>query len=147
MNQPAADGHPSSPARSAARVVLGIFLTFTGVSHLTFAQQSFRAQVPPWLPLNVDFVIIASGVVETLLGAGLLLLTRWRVPVGWTVAVFFVLVFPGNISQYVTHTDAFGLDSDLSRGIRLLFQPLLVVWALWCTGAWAFLRNDTSSRP
>lgn len=141
MSQPLLGRPPSSPARSAARVVLGIFLAFAGVGHLTFARNTFRAQVPPWLPLNADFVIVASGVVEILLGAGLVLLTRWRVPVGWVVAVFFVLVFPGNISQWVTHADAFGLDSDLARGVRLLFQPALVVWALWCTGAWSALPH------
>lgn len=138
MSVPDAD---RSPARSIARLSLGILLAFAGVSHLTFARTAFHAQVPHWLPLNADFVIIASGVVEILLGAGLLLLTRWRVPVGWVVAAFFVLIFPGNISQYVTHADAFGLDSNLARGIRLLFQPLLVVWALWCTQAWASWRN------
>ena len=75
-----------------------------------------------------------------------MLLTRWRVPVGWVVATFFVLVFPGNISQFVTHANAFGLDSDLTRGIRLLFQPLLVIWALWCTEAWAAFRKRRSPR-
>jgi len=130
-----------SPARTVARLILGAFLTVAGISHLSFARVQFHAQVPPWLPLDADFVIIASGVVEILLGAGLLVLSRWRVQVGWVVAVFFILVFPGNISQFATHTDAFGLDSDLARGIRLLFQPLLVVWALWCTGAWAAFRN------
>ena len=94
--------------------------------------------------LNTDFVIIASGVVEIVLGAALLLLTRRRAAVGRVVATFFVLVFPGNISQFITHANAFGLDSDLARGIRLLFQPLLVIWALWCTGAWAALRNHSS---
>jgi uncharacterized membrane protein len=83
----------------------------------------------------------ASGVVEIALGASLALLARWRVPLGFLVAIFFVAVFPGNVSQFVTHANAFGLDSDLARGIRLLFQPLLVAWALWCTGAWAALRN------
>ncbi|OBK36812.1 hypothetical protein A5658_05460 [Mycobacterium sp. 1245111.1] len=130
-----------SPARTAARLILGAFLAFAGISHLSFARAQFHAQVPPWLPLNADFVIIASGVVEILLAAALLAPGRWRVQVGWVVAVFFVLVFPGNISQFATHTDAFGLHSDLARGIRLLFQPLLVVWALWCTGAWAAFRN------
>lgn len=91
--------------------------------------------------MDADFVVIASGVVEIALGLSLLLLTRWRTAVGWVVGLFFVLVFPGNISQFVTHADAFGLNSDLSRGIRLLFQPLLVVWALWCTGAWAAYRS------
>jgi uncharacterized membrane protein len=133
-----------SAVRTIARLLLGASLIFAGVSHLSFARNTFRAQVPPWLPLDADFVIIASGVVEILLGAGLIALTRWRVPVGWIVAVFFVLVFPGNISQFVTHSAAFGLDSDLARGIRLVFQPLLVVWALWSTGAWAAWRERRS---
>jgi uncharacterized membrane protein len=145
MSQPVVDRLVSSLPRSIARLVLGAFLVFAGVSHLSFARTAFYAQVPPWLPLNADFVVIASGVVEIALGASLVLLTRWPVPVGWVVAVFFVLVFPGNISQFVTHADAFGLDSDLARGIRLLFQPLLVIWALWCTGGWAARRNRRST--
>lgn len=131
----------SSLARDAARFILGALLIFTGISHLSFGRTAFYAQVPPWLPLNADFVVIASGVVEIALGASLALLARWRVPLGFLVAIFFVAVFPGNVSQFVTHANAFGLDSDLARGIRLLFQPLLVAWALWCTGAWAALRN------
>jgi uncharacterized membrane protein len=126
----------TSTPRRIARTVLGAFLIFAGISHLSFARTAFYAQIPPWLPLNADFVIIASGAVEIALGASLLLLTRWQVKVGWIVAGFLVLVFPGNISQFMTHTTAFGLDSDLARGIRLLFQPLLILWALWCTGAW-----------
>jgi uncharacterized membrane protein len=91
--------------------------------------------------VDADLVIIASGVLEITLGASLVLLTRWQVLVGWVAAIFFVLVFPGNISQFVTHANAFGLDSDLDRGIRLLFQPALVIVALWCTGGWAALRK------
>ncbi len=141
MNQPVPDRHVSSPARTIARLGLGAFLAFTGFAHFTFARRALHAQVPPWLPLNADFVILASGVAEILLGVGLIVLTRWRAPVGWLVALFFVLIFPGNISQFVTHTGAVGLNSDLSREIRLLFQPLLVVWALWCTGAWGTRRR------
>lgn len=125
----------TSLPRTIARLVLGGFLTFAGIAHLSFARAEFYAQVPRWLPLNADFVVIASGVVEIVLGVSLLALTRWRVAVGWVVAVFFVLVFPGNIAQFTSHTNAFGLNSDLARGVRLLFQPLLVIWALWCTGA------------
>lgn len=134
----------SSVPRNIARLALGAFLVFAGISHLSFARSDFYAQVPPWLPVNADLVVIASGAAEIVLGASVLLLTRWRVPVGWLVAAFFVLIFPGNISQFVTHTDAFGLDSDLSRGIRLLFQPVLVIWALWCTGAWSAWRTRRS---
>jgi uncharacterized membrane protein len=133
---------PSRPSvpRTIGRVILGVFLIFAGISHLTFARQEFAAQVPDWVPASDDVVVIGSGVVEISLGAALLLLRQRRIGVGWLVAAFFVAVFPGNISQLVTHTDAFGLDSDRARGIRLLFQPLLVVWALWSTGAWKAWR-------
>jgi len=55
--------------------------------------------------------------------------------VGWVVAAFFVAIFPGNISQYVNGIDAFGLDTDRARLVRLFFQPLLALWALWATRA------------
>jgi len=111
------------------------------VAHLSFARQSFQAQVPPWLPLSPDLVVVASGVVEVVLGVALLVVgrrrdVRARALLGWLVAGLFVVVFPGNVSQLITRTDAFGLDTDLARAVRLLFQPLLVVWALWSTGAW-----------
>ena len=62
---------------------------------------------------------------------------------GWILALFFIAIYPGNIAQYINGTDAFigVLDTDAGRLIRLFFQPLLVVWALWCTGAWAAWRN------
>ena len=121
--------------RHIARWALGLTLMFTGIGHLTFLREAFVAQVPKWLPLPVDFVVVASGVVEIALGLSLILLVRYRVIVGWVVAAFFVAIFPGNIEQFVSQTDSFGLDTDLARGIRLIFQPLLVLWALWCTGA------------
>jgi uncharacterized membrane protein len=127
--------------RTFARWLLGAALVFAGVGHLTFARQSFVAQVPQWLPLPVDFVVLASGVVEILLGLSLIVLARYRVVVGWVVAGFFVAVFPGNIEQFIRGTDAFGLDSDAARAIRLVFQPVLVVWALWSTGAWRAWRE------
>ena len=131
--------------RTASRLTLGAFLVLAGVSHLGWSREAFYAQVPPWLPLDRDFIVVASGLVEITLGAGLLLLRR-RAELGWVVAAFFVAVFPGNISQFATGTDSFGLNSDQSRGIRLLFQPLLVVWALWSTGAWRDWRHARRAR-
>lgn len=132
--------------RTLARWLLGAALVFTGTAHLTFARDAFVAQVPAWLPLPVDVTVVASGVVEIALGLALLVLGRWRVAVGWIVAAFFVAIFPGNIEQFVRGTDAFGLDTDLARGIRLLFQPLLVIWALWSTGAWKAWRTRRRAR-
>jgi uncharacterized membrane protein len=122
------------------RILLGAFLIFTGISHLTFTRVEFLAQVPSWLPLNGDLVVVLSGIAEIALGLGLVLLSRQRVLVGLATAAFFVLIFPGNISQYVNRIDAFGLNTDQVRFIRLFFQPLLVIWALWATGAWSALR-------
>ena len=119
-----------------ARLLLGAALIFAGIGHLTIARETFQAQVPNWVPLDADFVVIASGVVEICLGLALASLTKYQVQIGWLTAAFFIAVFPGNISQYLTHTDAFGLNTDEARLIRLFFQPLLVLWALWSTGAW-----------
>jgi uncharacterized membrane protein len=126
----------SSYPRLVARVVLGLFLLFTGIAHLTFARSEFSAQVPDWLPVSDELVIVGSGVAEVALGTALVALPRHRVLVGWLTAAFFVLIFPGNISQYLNRVDAFGLTSDTARGLRLLFQPVFVVWALWSTAAW-----------
>ena len=144
-SSPTADSPLRSGGRTAGRLLLGMFLVVAGVSHLTLAREAFRAQVPPWLPLDVDFVVVASGLVEIGLGFALLVLRKRRVALGWIVAAFFVAVFPGNISQFATGTDSFGLNSDLSRGIRLAFQPLLVLWALWSTGAWRAWRETRRS--
>lgn len=139
---PAARTAPSSLLRTTARLILGGFLLLAGISHLTWNRSAFLAQVPQWVPAEGDFVVVASGIVEILLGTALLTFVSRQSQVGWIVAAFFVAIFPGNISQFVTGTDSFGLDSDLSRGIRLAFQPLLVLWALWCTGAWRAWRES-----
>lgn len=127
--------------RFLARIALGSALIFAGISHLTFSRAMFQAQVPAWLPLDADFVVIASGVVEILLGAALMLLGRLKGWVGLATALFFIAIFPGNISQYLTQTDAFGLNTDEARLIRLFFQPVLVLWALWCTNALRIFRR------
>lgn len=128
-------------ARKAGRILLGAFMTFAGVGHLTFARQEFRAQVPPWVPVPVDGVVLASGVVEIALGASMIAVTKRRALVGLVLAAFFVAVFPGNIAQWIHHRDAFGLNSDRARFVRLFFQPVLIAWALWSTGAWRALRR------
>jgi len=128
--------------RTIARIALGGFLAFAGVSHLTWSRQEFQAQVPTWVPIDPDVVVIGSGLVEVALGTALVAVGRQRrALLGGVVAGFFVAVFPGNISQFVTHTDAFGLDSDRARAARLAFQPALVAWALWSTGAWQSWRE------
>ena len=132
--------------RRAAQALLGAAMVYAGTGHLTFAREEFQAQVPPWVPLDADLVVLASGVVEIAVGAALLL--TWRQParalVGAATALLFVAVFPGNVAQYTEGRDAFGLDTDRARLIRLFFQPLLVAWALLATdsvGQWRRRRS------
>ena len=129
--------------RNLARILLGVALAFAGISHLTWSRAEFLAQVPPWVPLNPDTVVLLSGVVEIALGLALIFLVRYKVKLGWLAAAFFVAVFPGNIAQLMYHRNAFGLNTDLSRTIRLFFQPVLVLWALCSTEAWRNYRNKT----
>lgn len=119
------------------RIILGAFMLLAGIGHLTFQRTEFLAQVPSWLPDSprfMDFVVISSGVVEIFFGLAMIFWVRQKIKVGIALAIFYVLVFPGNISQYTNGIDAFGLDTDLKRLIRLFFQPVLIIWALWSTG-------------
>ena len=143
----------TSKIQNGFRIVLGLFMTFAGIGHMSFQRKEFLAQVPRWLPDSasfMDFVVIASGIVEIGLGLAMIFLTRHKIKVGLLLALFFVLIFPGNISQYTNGIDAFGLDTDRKRLIRLFFQPVLILWALWSTGALSWLinrgrqRSDTS---
>ena len=129
------------------QLALGAFLLSAGISHLGSNRTEFLAQVPTWLPLDPDFVVIASGLVEITLGVLLittaLILKKYRKVIGLITAVFFILIFPGNINQYVNQIDAFGLDTDTKRLIRLFFQPPLVIWALWSTNVIRLTKKST----
>ncbi len=125
------------------RVLLGAFMTLAGIDHLTFQRGEFQAQVPKWLPQDpnfIDFVVLSSGVVEISLGLALIFLVKHQIKVGLTLSLFFVAIFPGNVSQYMNGITAFGLDTDDKRLVRLFFQPVLILWALWSTEALAYLK-------
>lgn len=141
MNKNLNSQNKTSAIQTIGRLLLGVMLLFASIGHLSWSRVEFLAQVPHWVPLSADLVVVLSGIVEITLGLALMLLSGKKHLVGWIVALFFVLVFPGNISQYITGTAAFGLNTDLARGIRLLFQPILVIWALWSTGAWKAWRK------
>lgn len=129
-------------AQNIGRFLLGSFLTYTGIGHMTFLRKEFLAQVPPWVPVEPDTVVLLSGLAEIGLGLSLLLVSKQRKEVGWVTAAFFVAVFPGNIAQLVEHRDAFGLNTDTARWLRLPMQPALIALALWSTGAWQSWRKN-----
>ena len=128
-------------ARSVARVALGGALIFAGVGHLTSSRVEFQAQVPDWVGLDKNLVVILSGLVEISLGLALIFVRRHRALLGLAAGLFFIAIFPGNISQFIDGDDAFGLNSDSARRNRLFFQPVLSAWAWWSTDAFSVLRR------
>jgi uncharacterized membrane protein len=129
---------PSSAVQSRPRRLLrwalAAFLAVAGVGHFTRPQE-FLAQVPPYLPAP-ELLVAVSGVVELGLALALVALPRYRRSVGFLVLLFFLAVLPGNIAQYTEARDAFGLNSDAARLIRVLLSPLLWVWATAAGDLW-----------
>ncbi|WP_277212181.1 DoxX family protein [Isoptericola croceus] len=137
----------TSVPRTLARIALGLALVGAGVSHLTVARGEFQAQVPGWFPVDEDVTVLASGVAEIAIGGSLVVLSRWKVAVGLVAAAFFVVIFPGNVAQWLEGKDGFGLDTDAKRLTRLPFQVVLVALALWSTGAWSAVRGAGEAGP
>ena len=133
---------PTTTLQNVARGLLGTFMVVAGTGHLTFARQDFQAQVPDFVPLDKDTVVLQSGMVEIGLGLALLFWKRRRVTVGLGLAALYVLVFPGNVHQYTHRLSAFGLDTDAKRLARLFFQPVLMGAALYSTGAWQAWQRE-----
>jgi uncharacterized membrane protein len=131
----------TSRLQDFSRILLGLFMVVAGVGHLSYMRKEFQAQVPDWVPMGKDNVVVLSGFVEIGLGLAMLLAKKYKPQTGIILAVFYVLIFPGNIAQYVNSVDAFGLDTDGKRLARLFFQPVLIGWALWSTGVFIYLRN------
>ena len=131
----------TTKTQNVFRIILGLFMLLAAIGHLSFRRAEFQSQVPDWVPMNKDLVVILSGIVEGVFGLAMIFYKSKRVWVGIALAVFFILIFPGNIGQYLNKIVAFGLDTDSARLTRLFFQPLLVLWALWSTGAISYLRG------
>jgi len=129
----------TSGLQNILRILLGLFMTTAAFAHFTFWRSAFQAQVPNWVPLTKDLVVIISGVVELCFGLSMIFWYREKIMVGIALAIFYILIFPGNIAQYLNGVSAFGLNSNKARLARLFFQPVLALWALWSTGALQYL--------
>ena len=128
------------------RVLLGSIMLYIGIAHLSFKRIEFQAQVPTWLTTNegvMDLVVLISGYIEIAFGVLMMLGGKLKIKTGIALGIFYVLIFPGNINQYINEIDSLRLDSDNKRLIRLFFQPLLVLWAFWSTGALKYLKRKS----
>lgn len=134
---------PTTRLQNASRILLGALMLVAGIGHLSFQRREFRAQVPEWVPLDKNTTVLLSGAAEIALGLAMILARRKRPAVGIALALFYLAVFPGNIAQYLNRRSALGLDTDQARLARLFFQPVLVAWALWSSGATSSLSRST----
>ena len=128
------------------RILLGSIMLYIGIAHLSFRRIEFQAQVPTWLTTDegmMDLVVLISGYIEIAFGILMILGGKLKVKTGLALVIFYILIFPGNINQYINEIDSLRLDSDNKRLIRLFFQPLLVLWAFWSSGAMKHLKNKS----
>lgn len=130
--------------KKLAGIGLACLMIFAGLGHVSFYRQEFQAEVPSWLPFDKDWVVIVSGWMELFIGFGMLFLPKLRPYFGIGLAIFLILVFPGNINQYYYDINAFGLETVSKRLIRLLFQPILIYWALWSMDSFNLIKKIKS---
>ena len=128
------------------RILLGLIMLYIGIAHLSFKRIEFQAQVPTWLATDegmMDLVVLISGYIEIAFGILMILGGKLKVKTGIALGIFYILIFPGNINQYINEIDSLTLDSNYKRLIRLFFQPLLVLWAFWSSGALKHFKNKS----
>ena len=134
----------TSTIQNIFRILLGLIMLYIGIAHLSFRRIEFQAQVPTWLTTDkdlMDLVVLISGYVEIAFGVLMIFGRKLKVKTGIALGVFYILIFPGNINQYINEIDSLRLDSENKRLLRLFFQPLLVLWAFWSTGALEYLKR------
>ena len=130
--------------RTILRWSLAMVYLVAGIFHL-HNTDAFVLIVPDWVP-QPRLVVIATGWCE-LLGAASLLTRRLRRLAGIMLALYAICVFPANVKHALDHVAIGG--NRLGWGYhapRLAFQPVLVWWALFCSGVidWPYRKQPSS---
>jgi uncharacterized membrane protein len=127
--------------RSIMRWLMAGLYVAAGVVHLR-SPDAFLPIVPAFVPDPRD-VILVTGICE--LAGGVALVTRrLRWLAGVMLAAYAVCVFPANIKHAVDGVEVAGIPASWwYHGPRLALQPVLVWWALFCSGVidWPLRRT------
>jgi uncharacterized membrane protein len=111
---------------------MAAFYLAAGIVHL-LAPDKFLPIVPHFVPWPRE-VVLATGVCE-IAGSLALLTARLRRLAGVMLALYAVCVLPANIKHAFEGVHMPPVpDSWWYHGPRLLIQPVLVWWALFCAG-------------
>ena len=128
----------SIKARTIFRLVLALSYFAVGIAHL-ISPSGFIKITPDWVPFPA-YVIAITGVCE-IAGAVALMTRGFRRMAGIALALYALCVFPANIKHALENIAIDGTHlSWWYHGPRLLFQPVLIWWALWagCVVDWPF---------
>jgi len=123
------------------------FYAVAGFGHLA-APDAFLPIVPDFVP-SPRQVILLTGLCE-LAGALALATSRLRRIAGVMLALYALCVWPANIKQAIWHIAVPPIpDTWWYHGPRLAFQPVLIWWALFCSGVidWPWRGGSTPVNP
>lgn len=119
-------------ARGAMGWIMTGFYLIGGIAHLALTDK-FLLIVPDWVP-HPRQTIILTGLCE-ILGGIALQIPRLRRVAGAMLALYAICVFPANLKHALEGIHVPPVpNSWWYHGPRLLFQPVLVWWALFCAG-------------
>lgn len=131
--------------QSAGRIAMAVMLAFTALGHFLFAD-GMAGMLPEWVPFRVEMVL-ATGVLEVMLGIGLLV-PRIQKGVGWGLIVFFALVLPANIHAAIEGLNYQTGELDGPGLAYLWFRvPLQVLFVAWVWGATHWKMGTKAMRP
>lgn len=113
--------------------LMALLYIAAGINH--FVNPDFYLRImPSYLPWHEELVAI-SGVIEILLGIGLLV-PQTRKASAWGTVALLIAIYPANIYSYTnpspTPVDTLELRQTIAL-IRLPFQFLLIWWAWYYT--------------
>ncbi|MCY1535708.1 hypothetical protein D9M68_711230 [compost metagenome] len=125
------------------RWAMALALLFVGIDHW-LTPERYLAMMPDYLPYHLPLVLFTS--LCELAGAIGLLLPRTRRLAALMLALYFVCVFPANLHNALQGLNVAGLPSaSWYYWLRLPFQPLVILWALYAGGVLA--RSGTPRFP
>jgi uncharacterized membrane protein len=137
---------PAARTRTVLRWLMIAIYAAAGAGHLA-APDAFLPIVPDWVPFPRE-VILVTGLCE-LAGAAALATPRLRRLAGIMLALYALCVWPANIKQAFWHIAVPPIpDTWWYHAPRLAFQPVLIWWALFCSGAidWPWRRASPVNR-
>src|SRR5580700_4518926 len=140
----ATDSDRSDIARAIMRWMLAALFLAAGVAHLA-APDKLLAITPSWVPFAPQ-VIFVTGLCE-FAGVVALLTRPLRKPAGIALSAYALCVWPANFKHAIEHIDLPHISNSwLYHGPRLALQPVIIWWALYCSGVidWPWQRKAGS---